>query len=79
MSSAWCLVAWCLTPVAAYLIASDPPTTGIVIDVPSRSIVSFVPGSGQSVNSLSVEKIISAICLPAGIIWSSGSRANVIS
>lgn len=49
------------------LTASSPPTTGIVMDVPSRSIVSSVPGFGQSVKSRSLEKIMSAICCPAGM------------
>ena len=36
-----------------------PPTIGSSNEVPSRSIVSSVPGSGQRVKSRSLEKIIS--------------------
>ena len=39
-----------------------PPTIGRLKLVASRSTVSFVPGSGQSVKSRSLEKIIKPIC-----------------
>ena len=46
----------------ALVIAFKPPTIGSASEVASRSIVSFVPGSGRSVKSRSLEKIISPIC-----------------
>lgn len=45
----------------AALVACDPPTIGRVKDVLLMSTVNWVPGSGQSVKSLSLEKIIRPI------------------
>ena len=50
------------TAVNDFSNAAVPPTTGRVIDVASRSMVSCAPGFGRSVKSRSLEKIISAIC-----------------
>ena len=49
---------------------------GNAIEVASRSTVNSVPGSGHSVKSRSLEKIINPICCPAGMIWSSGCKSN---
>ncbi len=59
--------------------ASGPPTTGSSTVVPARSTDSSVPGCGRSVNSESVDQIISPICEPAGITWSSGCSGTVTS
>ena len=56
-----------------------PPTIGSSNEVPSRSIVSSVPGSGQRVKSRSLEKIIRPICWPALMTWSSGCSGKVTS
>jgi hypothetical protein len=63
-------------PPVALLNAAAPPTTGSWIDVASRSIVNSVPGFGHSVKSRSLDMIIKPMRLPAGMIWSSGSRSN---
>ena len=53
---------------AARLNAAVPPTTGSRSEVRLKSIVSSVPGLGQSVKSRSLEKITTPMRLPAGMI-----------
>src|SRR6185437_1893764 len=57
--------------------AARPPTIGIENDECARSTVSCVPGFGQSVNSRSLDMIITASRFPGGTNSSSGSRSNV--
>lgn len=47
--------------LVALINASGPPTIGSVMLVAFRSMVSSVPGFGQTVNSLSLEKIMRPI------------------
>ena len=65
--------------VVARRRAFGPPTTGSSIEVAPSSTVSSVPGFGQRVKSLSLEKIMSPIRCPAGITWSSGWKSKLSS
>ena len=50
---------------------------GSVIWVAERSTDSLVPGFGHRVKSRSLDSTMSAIFLPAGMIWSSGWRSKL--
>ena len=90
-SGVWAMTATSVAITAQHIVSGDrrryripafsnavvPPTIGMENDECARSIVSSVPAFGHSVNSRSLDMIITANRFPAGTNSSSGCRSNV--
>ena len=90
-SGVWAMTATTVAITAQHIVSGDrrryripafsnavvPPTIGMENNECARSIVSSVPAFGHSVNSRSLDMIITANRFPAGTNSSSGCRSNV--